>query len=191
MTCGCFSAWQDQRPAAGAGGKARSTISTSASSISASGAAWTFGDAPPVRHPPRVRLGARGDRHHREARLPVGREVALGHDHARADAADPDVARPHGHVRLEAACRPGPSPASIAGAARGVQLDPRPRCPQPRQARRYRKTLSFSSPAAASPSTSLSIPSRVSASLKPTRKTTRRDLSLSSAPPAMTGCDDE
>ena len=81
-------------------------------------------DPPPLRHPPRVRLRARGDRHHREPRLPVGREVALRHDHAGADAADPDVARPHRHVRLEAARHPQPPPEALP--RRNLRIGPRP-----------------------------------------------------------------
>ena len=91
LICGCFSAW---RISAGcwSGGKARSTISTAGSSISASGRVVHLRDAPALGHLRRVGLGARGDRDDREARLLVGGEVALGHDHAGADAADGHIA---------------------------------------------------------------------------------------------------
>ena len=98
--CGCFSAW---RISAGcwSGGKARSMISTVGSSISASGVSWTVGMPQRSATFCGVGLGARGDRDDRKAGLLVGGEMALGHDHAGADAADPVFLRADLYVRLE------------------------------------------------------------------------------------------
>ena len=49
-----------------------------------------------------VRPGARGDRRHRKAGLLVSRQMALGHNHAGADAADPVFLGANLNVRLEA-----------------------------------------------------------------------------------------
>ncbi|MNR11922.1 hypothetical protein D3C85_1282440 [compost metagenome] len=46
----------------------------------------------------RFAAGTRRDRRHREAGLLVGRQVALGHDHAGADAADAKAPFPNGRV---------------------------------------------------------------------------------------------
>ncbi|ESY14187.1 hypothetical protein X750_30825 [Mesorhizobium sp. LNJC394B00] len=53
----------------------------------------------------RIGTGARGDRHHVELRFAIGCQMALGHDHAGADAADTVFFRADLHVRLEAFAR--------------------------------------------------------------------------------------
>ena len=141
LMCGCFSAW---RISAGcwSGGKARSTISTSGSSISCFRRVVDRRDAPALGDLRGVGLGARGDRHDREAGLLVGGEMALGHDHAGADAADLVLARADLHVRLELpwtaiVILPFPG-ARGSAAARGEIVHPRPaRRTAPRAPRAY------------------------------------------------------
>ncbi len=60
------------------------------------------GDAPALGHLGGAVAAPRGDRHHREAGVLVGGEVALGHDHAGADAADPEVPAADRRIRREA-----------------------------------------------------------------------------------------
>ena len=70
-----------------------------------------LGNAPTLRDLLGVSLGARCDRSDRKASLLVSREMALGHDHARADASDPVVLRSDLHIRLKSFCvRHGPPP---------------------------------------------------------------------------------
>ena len=60
-----------------------------------------LGDAPALGHFGRAGRRARGDRDHREAGLGVGGEMDVGHDHAGADAADPEIAASDRCVRHE------------------------------------------------------------------------------------------
>ena len=58
--------------------------------------------APALSHGRRVVLAAGGNRNHREPRVLVRGQVALGHDHARADTADGHIAAANGSVWDEA-----------------------------------------------------------------------------------------
>ena len=98
--CGCCSAC---RISAGcwSGGKAMSRISTLGSSISASGVVVHLRDAPALRDLLRPWPSCATRSRRPGTGLLVGREMALGHDHAGADAADPVVPAADLHVRLE------------------------------------------------------------------------------------------